>query len=219
MDKIKEVSASQMISKLKIILPYVFFTIIFSIITIIAVSNRADVYHMKFLELTEIQNQIVLKENNLVQKETEFNGNAIDLVRVNRDLKLAENLFSELITWDDFETYTKNRDKAINEYKLDPNTNGFMQIFLPEIKTNYDSNGKAYNTITYGDKNMTFNKFQGYLISSTPNENKYFGKLHWKALSPNKNYAYSYEIVRFKADKDGNIYDIDGFLMPPNVRE
>ena len=128
--------------------------------------------------------------------------------RVNSDKVELNELFSEIVTWSNFDEYTAIRDKLINEYKVSPDS-WLLSTFMPvqEVYHNVESN-RDWNMIDERGWNMSFVTADVRCIGANGDTYSYFAQV--TAESAVKDQVGQSDIV-FMADvaKDGSITKLE----------
>lgn len=141
--------------------------------------------------------------------------------RVKTDDMNAEAFFKTILKWDDYEQYNENRQEVIKRGV--PEDSNFLQVFFPEIRVATDSEGNTYNTLDNGDKqlNMDFGSLDIRVVGIDGDVYSYFGTL---VLTTDTSYERTDGsehdivgtgkcIVTYDMDADGNISNLDGYVL------
>lgn len=128
-------------------------------------------------QLSSIKNQVQTKsQSNLTQAQKNTNeALGISDSKKTADDKRASQFFSEVFTWDSYETYNQMRTCLIDEWGLDANSS-FMLAVAPEVTevvgyqpkkdatSKYDVEETRVNDIDANNLNLTYKSMESYLM-------------------------------------------------------
>ena len=143
-------------------------------------SNQAILANQQ-TQIAGIKNQISAKKaaNNRAIEHATQEVSGLSLERRDQDKALAQKLFNLVCTWDNGQEYRKNRNKALSEYHINPNSN-FADAFLPPLEQQGMRLGKSNgtNTIDEDNLNMRLNEIDLYVTGINGNTYSYFAVVH-----------------------------------------
>lgn len=141
--------------------------------------------------------------------------------RVKTDNMNAEAFFKTLMTWNTYEEYNENRQEAVKRGVAEDSY--FLETFFPEVRVVKDADGNEYNTIDNNDQqlNMSLGSLTTRVTKIDGDVYSYFGEM---ILTTDTSYERSDGsehdivgtgkcIVTYDVDADGNITNLDGYVL------
>lgn len=169
-------------------------------------------------ELSTIKNQIQTKQQaNLEQAQKNTNeALGISDSKKTADDKRASELFSDVFTWDSYETYNQMRTSLIDEWGLDPN-GSFMLTVAPEVTevvgyqpkkdatSKYDVEETRVNDIDANHLNLSYKSMESYLMDINGDGGyEYFARIVVESVSTTGGTAQRVYTVGYTVGSDSN---------------
>lgn len=169
-------------------------------------------------ELSTIKNQIQTKQQaNLEQAQKNTNeALGISDSKKTADDKRASELFSDVFTWDSYETYNQMRTSLVDEWGLDPN-GSFMLTVAPEVTevvgyqpkkdatSKYDVEETRVNDIDANHLNLSYKSMESYLLDINGDGGyEYFARIVVESVSTTGGTAQRVYTVGYTVGSDSN---------------
>lgn len=169
-------------------------------------------------ELSTIKNQIQIKQQaNLEQAQKNTNeALGISDSKKTADDKRASELFSDVFTWDSYETYNQMRTSLVDEWGLDPN-GSFMLTVAPEVTevvgyqpkkdatSKYDVEETRVNDIDANHLNLSYKSMESYLLDINGDGGyEYFARIVVESVSTTGGTAQRVYTVGYTVGSDSN---------------
>lgn len=157
----------------------------------------------------DIQNAAAAAKSKQVSQDVTGLSN----MRKTGDDAAATRLMQKVTTWNSFASYMNARQDVMKTFELDEESQ-FMKVFMPQLKSIADGNGKQYNRIDTFDLNTKFKNLDTHVIKVAGTTYEYFATVQITSTAKDSAGTSSrFAVLTYKTDPDHNITSLNALPL------